>query len=86
MLEYCIKTHLVHKQNFELSAKNMLLKFLICVYKADKYQSSEQKSHVNGSVFGTRALGKVRRETLQFTVMHFHHAHMGQSFIFTLKN
>jgi len=28
----------------------MILNFLICTFKADKYQSSEQKSHINVSV------------------------------------
>lgn len=80
MLKYCIKTHLVPKQDFELSAENMLLMFLTCVFKADKYQSSEQKSHVNVSAFGEELWGSPT-----FTVMHFPHADMGQSFIFTLK-
>lgn len=83
MLKYCIKTHLVHKQNFELSAKIMLLKFHICVFKAVKCQSSEWKSHVNVSVFGARALGKVRGEALQFTVMHFHHTHRAKLHLHT---
>lgn len=43
MLKCCIKTHLIQQENFELSAKNMLLKFLICVFKADKYQTLKRK-------------------------------------------
>lgn len=45
MLKYCIKAHLVHKQNFELSAKNMLLKFLLGVFKADNTKLWREKPH-----------------------------------------
>lgn len=41
MLKYCIKTYLGHKWDFDWSIKNVILKFLICMFKANKYQSFE---------------------------------------------